>query len=48
MEQMVEKYLLNTHGDTHTAYRMSLLEVFAVERSGEGERFKDVGNKLVF
>ena len=44
---MVESYLLNSHGETHTAYKMAVMEVFTVDRQGERDRFKDVGNKLV-
>lgn len=43
--QMVETYLRQTHGHTHSQYSLSVLDVFAVDKEGEQERFKDIGNR---
>ena len=43
--QMVERYVRDTHGKTHTQYRLEVKGLFAVEREGEKERFMDVGNR---
>lgn len=41
----LEQYLQNTHGDTHNHYSLEVVDIFEVDRQGESERFKDVGNK---
>lgn len=42
---MVERYVRQTHGKTHTQYSLSVEELFEVDREGERERFTDVGNR---
>jgi poly [ADP-ribose] polymerase len=37
-------YLQNTHGATHTAYALELLDAWAVQREGEAERFQPFQN----
>lgn len=43
--QLVERYVKNTHGRTHTQYWLEVKHLFAVEREGEAEQFVDVGNR---
>lgn len=43
----VRAYIASTHGRTHSQYTMEVEEVFAVEREGEGPRFRDVGNRTL-
>ena len=43
VQQMIEKYVQNSHGATHNQYGMKVLSVFAVKR--DGQNFKDVGNR---
>ena len=43
--QLVEKYVRQTHGKTHTQYTLEVLDVYALEREGEVEGFSDVGNR---
>uniref|UniRef100_A0A8C4QTR1 Poly [ADP-ribose] polymerase n=1 Tax=Eptatretus burgeri TaxID=7764 RepID=A0A8C4QTR1_EPTBU len=46
--QIIEKYLKTTHAKTHMAYTMSIIDLFAVEREGERERFlSDIGNCML-
>uniref|UniRef100_UPI00358E448D poly [ADP-ribose] polymerase 2 n=1 Tax=Myxine glutinosa TaxID=7769 RepID=UPI00358E448D len=46
--QIIEKYLQTTHAKTHMAYTMSIIDLFAVEREGERERFlSDIGNSML-
>ncbi len=42
---LVEKYMRQTHAKTHNQYTLQLLDLFAVDRDGEAEQFKDVGNR---
>ena len=42
---VVEKYVRQTHGKTHTQYTLQVLDVYALEREGEQEVFADVGNR---
>eukprot|EP00731_Ephydatia_muelleri_P032007 Em0023g514a len=42
---LVEKYVRQTHGKTHTQYTLQVLDVYALEREGEEEVFADVGNR---
>ena len=44
---LVEKYVRQTHAKTHSQYNLQVEEVFQVERQGEREAFKDVGNRSV-
>lgn len=37
---ILDKYLQNTHGKTHSQYDMELVDLFDVRREGEEERFK--------
>jgi len=37
---LVNKYMQNTHGKTHTGYSLSITDLFSVEREGESARFK--------
>jgi poly [ADP-ribose] polymerase len=39
--KLVDKYVKNTHGSTHTSYTLEILEVFKLERHGEEKRFSD-------
>ncbi|XP_078063398.1 poly [ADP-ribose] polymerase 2-like, partial [Mustelus asterias] len=44
--KVIEKYLLSTHASTHNDYTMKLLEVFDMEKEGEGDLFRaDLGNR---
>ena len=43
--QLIEKYVQQTHAQTHNMYKMVVKEVIAIERSGEAEQFKDHGNR---
>jgi poly [ADP-ribose] polymerase len=43
--QLVEKYVKQTHARTHSGYTLTVQEVFHMERDGEEENFKDVGNR---
>lgn len=42
---LVEKYVRQTHGKTHTQYTLQVLDIYALEREGEEEVFSDVGNR---
>ncbi|KAM7430085.1 Poly [ADP-ribose] polymerase 1 [Porites harrisoni] len=37
---MIKQYVKNTHAETHTQYELEVLEVFKVNRQGEGDRFQ--------
>eukprot|EP00747_Dinoflagellata_sp_TGD_P100722 gnl/TRDRNA2_/TRDRNA2_168120_c1_seq1.p1 gnl/TRDRNA2_/TRDRNA2_168120_c1~~gnl/TRDRNA2_/TRDRNA2_168120_c1_seq1.p1 ORF type:complete len:406 (-),score=114.97 gnl/TRDRNA2_/TRDRNA2_168120_c1_seq1:27-1124(-) len=37
---LVQKYIQNTHAATHNKYKLTLKNLFSVEREGEAERFK--------
>lgn len=41
----VEKYVHQTHAKTHNQYRLQVQDIFLVEREGETDHFKDVGNR---
>jgi poly [ADP-ribose] polymerase len=44
--KMVLDYIKNTHAATHSSYSLELIDLFAVEREGEAERYtKDIHNK---
>ncbi|XP_078393741.1 poly [ADP-ribose] polymerase 2, partial [Cetorhinus maximus] len=44
--KLIEKYLQTTHAATHNDYTMKLLEVFDMEKDGEGDVFRtDLGNR---
>ena len=36
---LINKYVQNTHGKTHSTYSLKLLDLFEIEREGEKERF---------
>ena len=43
---LLEKYLQNTHGSTHTTYKMEVEEIFRLDKADEKENFKDdLGNR---
>lgn len=50
--KMCEKYLLQTHGETHKNFSSEVLDVFKIERNGELEHFKpwknDENRKLLW
>eukprot|EP01012_Entosiphon_sulcatum_P064654 TRINITY_DN93487_c0_g1_i1.p1 TRINITY_DN93487_c0_g1~~TRINITY_DN93487_c0_g1_i1.p1 ORF type:complete len:813 (-),score=184.49 TRINITY_DN93487_c0_g1_i1:124-2562(-) len=35
----IDRYVKNTHGHTHTAYRLEIVDLFRLSRHGEDERF---------
>jgi len=37
---LLQKYVTTTHAETHSAYELEILDVFAVAREGEAQRFK--------
>ncbi|XP_049603711.1 poly [ADP-ribose] polymerase 2 [Syngnathus scovelli] len=37
--KVIEKYLQSTHASTHCDYTMSVLDIFSVDRDGEGSHF---------
>lgn len=37
---MIQEYVANTHGATHSSYSLEVLEVFTVARHGEKKRYK--------
>ncbi|ORY06965.1 PARP-domain-containing protein [Basidiobolus meristosporus CBS 931.73] len=41
--EMVKKYVRNTHGDTHDAYALEVMDVFELERATEPERWLAAG-----
>ena len=43
--QMVVRYVVQTHARSHIQYRSEVVQVFAVEREGEKEAFRDLGNR---
>lgn len=45
--KMIEKYVDNTHGSTHLTYNLKILEIFKIKRTGEKEKFKNVGNRML-
>ncbi|XP_020598702.1 poly [ADP-ribose] polymerase 2-A [Phalaenopsis equestris] len=47
---MVQKYLKNTHAETHSGYTVDIIHLFSVSRKGEAERFRkfsDVQNRML-
>ncbi|XP_024519805.1 poly [ADP-ribose] polymerase 2 [Selaginella moellendorffii] len=48
--EMIESYLMNTHGHTHSGYKLEICQAFKVSRAGEDERFqpfKDNHNRML-
>ncbi|KAF9090498.1 Poly [ADP-ribose] polymerase 2 [Mortierella sp. GBA35] len=41
--KLIEQYVRNSHGQTHSYYNLVIDEVFDLDREGEQERFKDAG-----
>ncbi len=37
---MLQEYVSNTHAVTHSQYSLEVLEVFKVDRKGEGKKYK--------
>ncbi len=37
---MLQEYVSNTHAVTHSQYSLEVLEVFKVDREGEGKKYK--------
>lgn len=47
---MVQKYMRNTHGKTHSGYTVDIVQIFRVSREGESERFvkfSGTGNRML-
>lgn len=38
--KLIEKYMNNTHAETHSTYKLEIVEIFKINRKGEQERFK--------
>ncbi|KAF4756622.1 poly ADP-ribose polymerase, partial [Perkinsus olseni] len=38
--QLIEEYVHNTHGPTHTTYKLQVVNCFRVDREGESQRFE--------
>lgn len=46
--KVIEKYLQSTHAPTHTDYTMTILDIFAVEREGENDKFhSELENRML-
>ena len=43
--QLVDKYIQQTHAQTHNQYTLEMVDLFEVDRLGEKEGFQDVGNR---
>ncbi|KAF9912310.1 Poly [ADP-ribose] polymerase 2 [Linnemannia zychae] len=41
--KLIEQFVRNSHGKTHSYYNLVIDEVFDLDRQGEQERFKDAG-----
>ncbi|RWR99425.1 poly [ADP-ribose] polymerase 1-like protein, partial [Dinothrombium tinctorium] len=41
---IIEKYVKNTHGKTHSQYSLNIINIFIVKRSNEEERYKKYKN----
>ncbi|KAF9921260.1 Poly [ADP-ribose] polymerase 2 [Linnemannia zychae] len=41
--KLIEQFVRNSHGKTHSAYKLQIEEVFDLDREGEQDRFKDAG-----
>ena len=37
---MIQEYVANTHGATHSSYSLEVLEVFSTSRHGQSKRYK--------
>lgn len=47
MYKLICDYAAKTHGPTHNAYTLKVLDVFEAQRTGEKERFVDHGNRML-
>ncbi|CAD8094014.1 unnamed protein product [Paramecium sonneborni] len=45
--QVIQKYLENTHGSTHSNYHLKIQQIFKIKRIGEKQKFKNVGNRML-
>jgi len=45
LHNLLAQYLTNTHGSTHSSYKLELVQAFEVQRQGEAESFRDIGNR---
>ncbi|XP_006818261.1 poly [ADP-ribose] polymerase 2-like isoform X2 [Saccoglossus kowalevskii] len=45
--KLINDYVQNTHAITHNQYKMEVLDVFEMEKEGEKEQFKDLGNRML-
>ncbi|CAG8457874.1 9812_t:CDS:1 [Paraglomus occultum] len=45
--KILEKYVRNTHGDSHNWFNLKILEVYDIERQGEREKFKKLHNCML-
>jgi len=45
--KILEKYVKNTHGDSHNWFNLNILEVYDIERQGEREQFKKLHNSML-
>ncbi|KAL1526711.1 hypothetical protein AB1Y20_015410 [Prymnesium parvum] len=43
--QLLAQYIANIYAATHSEYALELLQAFELAREGEGETFRDVGNR---
>jgi len=47
--KLVEQSIKTTHASTHNQYKMEVMDMFSLDKSGEAEKFKECGNsKLLF
>ena len=47
--KLVEQSIKTTHASTHNQYKMEVMDLFSLDKSGEAEKFKECGNsKLLF
>eukprot|EP00668_Euglena_longa_P029323 GGOE01036669.1.p1 GENE.GGOE01036669.1~~GGOE01036669.1.p1 ORF type:complete len:715 (+),score=259.95 GGOE01036669.1:85-2145(+) len=45
---LIRQYLQNTHGKTHTAYTLEVVDILEVAREGEEERYQaSIGNRML-
>lgn len=44
---MIQNYVDNTHGSTHSTYNLKIVEIFKIKRKGEKDKFQDVGNRML-
>ncbi|PIO53398.1 Poly(ADP-ribose) polymerase catalytic domain protein, partial [Teladorsagia circumcincta] len=44
--ERVKLYMENTHGETHTLFKLEIVDVIRIDREGEAKKFKaDIGNR---